>query len=73
MSNNGPNEREKLDWEKHKFSTDIASQAHKAETEFFTQTNEASIGNANIALRTLVLINGGAALAFLTFIGNQMS
>ena len=31
--------------------------------------NEAAVNNANIALRTLVLINGGAAIALLAFIG----
>ena len=36
-------------------------------------SNKAAIDNANHALRTLILINGGAAIAILAFLGAVIS
>lgn len=47
----------------------IAERHHDREIEFARESNQAAIGNANIALRTLVLVNGGAAVAILAFLG----
>lgn len=47
----------------------IAERHHDKETEFARGGNQAAVENANIALRTLVLINGGAAVAVLAFLG----
>lgn len=54
-----------------KFEQDrqIAERQHDKQTEFARGSNEAAINNANIALRTLVLINGGAAVSVLAFLG----
>ncbi|MEP0942742.1 MAG: hypothetical protein ABJH63_08460 [Rhizobiaceae bacterium] len=70
MSENEPTEREKWDWEQRKH---VAGRAHDREFEFFTQSNDSSMTNSNITLRTLVLINGAAALAILTFAGNLLT
>ncbi len=43
------------------------------EEEFKLRSNDAAINNANFALRTLVVINGGAAIAILAFIGSLAS
>ena len=39
-------------------------------TDFFMQINEQAINSSNIAMRTLILINGGAAVAMLAFVGS---
>jgi hypothetical protein len=46
-----------------------AERAHDKSYEFRTQTNEAAMQGGNLALRMGLLINGGAAVALLTFIG----
>jgi hypothetical protein len=46
-----------------------AERAHDKSDAFRTQTNEAAIQGGNLALRMGLLINGGAAVALLTFIG----
>lgn len=50
-----------------------AERAYDNNNEFVRGSNEAAINNANYALRTLVLINGGAAVAILAFIGSLVS
>ena len=70
MSSDEPTEREKWEWEQRKH---VAGRAHDREFEFYTQSNEASMTNSNVTLRTLVLINGAAALAILTFAGNLLT
>lgn len=51
----------------------LAERAHDQESHFFEEMNERASNNANIALRTLLLINGGAAVTMLAFIGNLVS
>lgn len=50
-----------------------AHRAHDANTAFHTYVNQAAIDSANLALRTLIVINGGAAVAVLTFLGGVAS
>jgi hypothetical protein len=50
-----------------------AERAHDRSYEFELKINEAAINNGNIALRTALLINGGAAIAVMTFLGNLYS
>lgn len=38
--------------------------------EFFQSINEQTIASSNLAMRTLVAINGGAAVAILAFVGS---
>ena len=56
-------------WE-YEQNTTTAERAHDAEAEFGLRINEAAINNSNLALRALLIINGGAAIALLAFIGN---
>jgi hypothetical protein len=58
---------------KHELKRDDAKRAHDVSNEFHTYTNKASIESANLALRTLIVINGGAAVAVLTFLGGVAS
>ena len=46
-----------------------AQRVHDQETAFFQEANKAAINDANLTLRTAVLINGGATIAVLGFIG----
>src|ERR1035441_7106471 len=50
-----------------------AKRVHDRSNEFHVDANMATIDGANLALRTLVLINGGAAIAVLTFLGGVAS
>lgn len=50
-----------------------AERAHDKNTEFFHHVNKAAIDASYIALRTAVLINGGAAVAVLAFLGSLAS
>jgi hypothetical protein len=50
-----------------------AQRAHDKIDEFFTSINEATITTSSLALRMAMLINGGAAIAILTFIGGLVS
>jgi hypothetical protein len=54
---------------KHELKRDDAKRAHDISQNFHTYTNKAAIDGANMALRTLIVINGGAAIAILTFLG----
>jgi hypothetical protein len=47
-----------------------AEREHAREHEHIRSLNEAAMQNANIALRAVLLINGGAAVAILAFIGS---
>ena len=51
----------------------VAERAHDAQRKFTHVTNKAAIEASNHALRALILINGGAAIAMLAFIGNFVS
>jgi hypothetical protein len=46
-----------------------AIRAHDGEQDFWKQTNQAAIDSGSLAIKTAFLINGGAAVAMLTFIG----
>ncbi len=48
----------------------IADRMHDREFEFSQSAAQAALSNANFALRTLILINGGAAVAMLAFISS---
>ena len=50
-----------------------AERAHDTLTDFASKTNTAAIEVANLALRTAMLINGGAAIAVLAFVGSLAS
>lgn len=63
---------QKFQHEKWKYDLNIkaAERAHDTEEEYGLRTNEATINAANFVLRALLIINGGAAIALLAFIGN---
>jgi hypothetical protein len=50
-----------------------AERAHDKIAEFGLTINRAAIDNANLALRTAVLINGGAAISVLAFVGGMVA
>lgn len=50
-----------------------AKRAHDANRDHAFRTNEAAVNSANLALRTILIVNGGAAIALLTFIGGLVS
>ncbi len=60
-----------LDYQKwlHEMQREDAHRAHDRNVSFIANVNEAAISNANLALRTAVLINGGAAVSVLAFVG----
>ncbi len=62
--------KQPLHVDQHEQNVATARRAHDAELEFGINTNEAAIDAANLALRALLIINGGAAIALLAFIGN---
>jgi hypothetical protein len=49
-----------------------AERAHDNEFQFSQNVNEAAVNSGNLALRTVLTINGGSALAVLAFIGNAL-
>jgi hypothetical protein len=52
---------------------DEARRAHDRADSFFEQVNEAAIKNGESAFRACLLINGGAAVSVLAFIGSLAS
>src|ERR1700676_1320142 len=50
-----------------------AHRAHDNRVAFHNYVNQAAMESANIALKTLIVINGGAAIAILTFLGGVAS
>lgn len=60
-------EQERID---HQANIRAAERAHDANNELYDQLNQAAIGSANVALRAFLLINGGAAVALLAFLGS---
>jgi hypothetical protein len=46
-----------------------AERAHDHNNEFMHKANDAAVSTGSMAVRTAVLINGGAAVSVLTFIG----
>lgn len=71
MTNQPPSSPPNLDLQKwaHEQNTKAAERAHDKSEEFVLQVNEAAINGSNLALRMAMLINGGAAVALLTFVG----
>jgi hypothetical protein len=57
----------------HEQNIRAAERAHDAVTDFASKTNTAAIEGAYLALRTAMLINGGAAISVLAFIGGLAS
>lgn len=55
----------------HGLNREDAHRAHDKSEEFHSYVNKAAIEAANLSLRTLVVINGGAAIASLTFLGRR--
>jgi hypothetical protein len=55
-------------WE-FEINKSVAERAHDNETEFGHKANEAAINSANAAIRIALLMNGGAAVSVLAFIG----
>jgi hypothetical protein len=64
-------------FEERKYGYDLlredAHRAHDNSVAFHTYTNQAAVESSNIALKTLIVINGGAAIAVLTFLGGVAS
>ena len=50
-----------------------AQREHDRLGTFISDTNKAAITNADLALRTAVLINGGAAVSVLAFVGGLVT
>jgi len=50
-----------------------AERAHNRHDDFFDAVNRATIENGQLAIRTFVLVNGGAAISVLAFIGSLVS
>jgi hypothetical protein len=59
-------ERQKWEFE---LKREDAQRVHDVSTEFHSYVNKSAIEGANLALKTLILINGGAAVAILAFLG----
>lgn len=51
----------------------IAERYHDRDIEMMQNANDAAINNANAALRALLIINGGAAVTVLAFVGTIIS
>lgn len=57
----------------HELRREDAQRAHDKIDEFHDHVNEAAVRTADLALRMAMLINGGAAIAVLAFIGGLIS
>ena len=57
----------------HGLNREDAHRAHDKNEEFHSYVNKAAMETATLSLRTLVVINGGAAIAILTFLGGVAS
>jgi hypothetical protein len=67
-----PPTKEQIERQKrlHGQNTQVAQRAHDRSNAFARQINEAAINAANLTLRMALLINAGAAVALLTFVGS---
>jgi hypothetical protein len=63
---------EDIKWAHDKIRED-AHRAHDQIEEFHSYVNKAAMEAATLSVRTLVVINGGAAIAILTFLGGVAS
>jgi hypothetical protein len=59
---------ERQKWE-HELKREDAKRAHDWRVEFFQRINNETITSGQLVFRTLLLINGGAAVSVLAFIG----
>jgi hypothetical protein len=57
----------------HELKRRDAERAHDQASDFSMKINQAAMDSGNIALRTGVLINGGAALSVLAFVGGLIA
>jgi hypothetical protein len=71
MTEQGPSFEERT--RVHDLLREDAHRAHDNSAAFHTYVNQATIESANIALKTLIVISGGAAIAVLTFLGGVAS
>lgn len=69
MSNQNP-EHQRWEYEQNRA---VAERLRDYQRELINQTNEAAVTAGNHALRALILINGGAAITMLAFIGNLVT
>lgn len=53
----------------HELLREDVARAHDQLSKFYLATNEAAVKSSELTLRTAVLINGGAAISVLAFIG----
>lgn len=51
----------------------LAQRMHDQEFEFSQSVGQAAINSGTFAIRTLVIVNGGAAVALLAFVGSLVS
>lgn len=65
------NQQPPFDYQKwlHEMKRQDTQRAHDKLDDFAQQANRSAVENANLAIRLAVLINGGAAVAVLGFIG----
>ena len=73
MSGGGTGKTVMTEEEKRRLSTEEARRAHDRNEDFYLTIDESTIKSADAALRTLLLINGGAAVAVLAFAGAVVS
>jgi hypothetical protein len=57
----------------HELRIRDAERAHDRTKDFSLSVNQAAIDNGNLALRTAVLINGGASVSVLAFVGGLVA
>jgi hypothetical protein len=55
--------------EKWELNKETAERAHKSSDKFILEGNKAVLTNAETVVRSLILINGGAAISVMTFVG----
>jgi hypothetical protein len=61
--------KEQIELQKWLHEQNVVQRAHDRSEAFARQINAAAINAANFALRMVLLINGGAAIALLIFVG----
>ena len=71
--NEGPTEDPEHERWRYEQERALAERMHDRDFTLLRQATDAAIGHANFALRTLILINGGAAVALLAFLASLLS
>jgi hypothetical protein len=72
MTDQNPIEPDRAKW-LHEMMRDDAHREHDRANSFFEQMNDSSIKSSQIVFRACLLINGGAAVSVLAFIGGLAS